>query len=64
MGLFTREDPKTILEGLNKAQKLLDDRYDKKLISPEVYRNQSLEFMKKREKYEKKLGYSKYDSYE
>ncbi|MEG2283510.1 MAG: hypothetical protein RSB99_02655 [Bacilli bacterium] len=64
MGLFTREDPKTILEGLNKAQKLLDDRYDKKLVSPEVYRNQSLEFMKKREKYEKKLGYSKYDSYE
>lgn len=64
MGLFTREDPKTILEGLNKAQKLLDERYDKKLVSPEVYRNQSLEFMKKREKYEKKLGYSKYDSYE
>lgn len=29
MGLFKREDPKTILEGLDRAQAMLDDRFEK-----------------------------------
>lgn len=61
MGLFKREDPKTILEGLDRAQAMLDDRFEKKLITPEAYQKQCLEFRARREKYEKKLGKKKYD---
>lgn len=53
---FKREDPKTIIEGLDRAQKLLDERFEKKQVSLEYYQKQSLEFRKKREKYEKKLN--------
>ncbi len=58
MGLFNfkRENPKTVLEGLDRAQKLLDERLEKKQVSLEFYQKQSLEFRKKREKYEKKLN--------
>ena len=58
MRLFNlkREDPKTIIEGLDRAQKLLDERFEKKQVSLEYYQKQSLEFRKKREKYEKKLN--------
>lgn len=58
MGLFNfkREDPKTVIEGLDRAQKLLDDRFEKKQVSIEYYQKQSLIFRKKREKYEKKLS--------
>lgn len=59
--LFKKEDPKTLLEGIKKAQKLLDERYEKGLISPEMYQKQSNEFAKKRDKYLKKLGLSIYD---
>ncbi len=59
--LFKREDPKNVLEGLDRAQAMLDDRYQKKLIPLEVYQKQSLEFRKRREKYEKKLGTGKWD---
>ncbi len=59
--LFKREDPKNVLEGLDRAQAMLDDRYQKKLIPLEVYQKQSLEFRKRREKYEKKLGTKKWD---
>ena len=56
MGWFLdRKDPKTELEGLDRAQKILDERYQKKQVSDEVYQKQSLEFLKQREKYEKKL---------
>lgn len=56
MGWFLdRKDPKTELEGLERAQKILDERYQKKQVSDIVYRNQCLEFQKRREKYEKKL---------
>ena len=49
-----RKDPKTELEGLDRAQKILDERYQRHQVPEEVYRRQ-------REKYEKKLGKKKYD---
>lgn len=56
MGIFfDRKDPKTELEGLERAQKILDERYQKNQILPEVYQKQCMEFQKRREKYEKKL---------
>ncbi len=56
-----RKDPKTELEGLERAQKILDERYQRHQVPEEVYRNQCLEFQKRREKYEKKLGKNRYD---
>ena len=56
-----RKDPKTELEGLDRAQKILDERYQRQQVPEEVYRRQCLEFQKRREKYEKKLGKKKYD---
>ena len=53
--LFMRKDPKTELEGLERAQKILDDRYNKGQILPEVYMKQSLEFQKRREACEKRM---------
>lgn len=64
MGLgwfLDRKDPKNELEGLERAQKILDERYSRHQVPEEVYRRQCMEFQKKREKYEKKLGKSKYD---
>ena len=52
---FDRKDPKTELEGLEKAQKILDERYERKQIPDEAYRRQCLVFQQRREKYEKKL---------
>ena len=59
--LFMRKDPKTELEGLDRAQQILDVRYQRHQVPEEVYRKQCLEFQKRREKYEKKLGKKKYD---
>ena len=56
-----RKDPKTELEGLDRAQQILDERYQRHQVPEEVYRKQCLEFQKRREKYEKKLGKKKYD---
>ena len=58
MGLFNfkREDPKTVLEGIDRAQKILDERFEKKQVSLDYYQKQSMEFRKKREKYERKLN--------
>lgn len=57
MGWFLdRKDPKTELEGLERAQRILDERYNMHQVSEEVYRRQCMEFMKQREKYEKKLN--------
>lgn len=56
MGWFLdRKDPKTELEGLERAQKILDERYQRGQVMDSVYQKQSLEFHKKREKCEKKL---------
>jgi len=61
--LFKKEDPKLVLQGIDRAQKLLDERLEKKLISHDLYIKQSTEFNKKREKYLKKLGKDRYDVY-
>lgn len=56
MGWFLdRKNPKTELEGLDRAQQILDERYKRGQVLPEVYTKQCLEFQKRREKYEKKL---------
>lgn len=55
MNFFKRENPKTELEGLDKAQKILDERFEKKQITIEQYQKQCIEFGKRREKYEKML---------
>lgn len=60
--LFERKDPKNELEGLERAQQILDERYQRHQVPEEVYRRQCMEFQKRREKYEKKLGKSKYNN--
>ena len=53
--LFERKDPKTELEGLDRAIEILNDRYQKKLISIEEFNKKSIEFGKRKEKYLKRL---------
>lgn len=56
MGWFLdRKDPKTELEGLQRAQQILDERYKMGQVDVSVYQKQCLEFQKRREKCEKKL---------
>lgn len=61
--LFDRKDPKTELDGLKRAQAMLDERFRRKEVSNEVYQKQSLVFRERIEKCEKKMGISKYDQY-
>ncbi len=59
-GLFvSKEALEEELKGLDKAQEAMDERFNKKQILPEVYKQKSLEFMEKRERIQKKL--SKFD---
>ena len=59
-GLFvSKEALEEELKGLAKAQEAMDERFNKKQILPEVYKEKSLEFMEKRERIQKKL--SKFD---
>lgn len=59
-GLFvSKEALEEELKGLTKAQEAMDERFNKKQILPEVYKQKSLEFMEKRERIQKKL--SKFD---
>lgn len=59
-GLFvSKEALEGELKGLAKAQEAMDERFNKKQILPEVYKQKSLEFMEKRERIQKKL--SKFD---
>lgn len=62
--LFKKENPKTLIEGIDRAQKLLDERFEKKQIPVEIYQKQSAEFARRREKYLKKMGKDRYDIYE
>ena len=60
MGLFnnlfsSNIDPIKELESLEKSQKLLDERFEKKQISNETYKQKSLSNMYKREKLEKRI---------
>lgn len=64
MGLFSglfvsKEALEEELKGLTRAQETMDERFNKKQILPEVYKQKSLEFMEKRERIQKKL--SKFD---
>ncbi len=52
---FERRDPKTELEGIDRALEILNQRYEKKLITIEQYQKQAMEFGKRKEKYLKKL---------
>lgn len=59
-GLFvSKEALEEELKGLAKSQEAMDERFNKKQILPEVYKQKSLEFMEKRERIQKKL--SKFD---
>lgn len=59
-GLFvSKEALEEELKCLVKAQEAMDERFNKKQILPEVYKQKSLEFMEKRERIQKKL--SKFD---
>lgn len=55
MSFFQKENPETLLEGLDKALALLNERYQKKQITIEQFQKQAMEFTKKREKYQRKL---------
>ena len=55
MDMFRLKDPKTELEGLDRALEILKMRYEKKVISIEEFSRQCQEIAKKREKYQKKL---------
>ena len=64
MGFFSelfvsKEALEEELKGLAKAQEAMDERFNKKQILPEVYKQKTLEFMEKRERIQKKL--SKFD---
>jgi len=59
MFLFKKEsktDAKNALESLEKAQKVLDERFEKGQMPANVYQKQCLEFGKRREKLRKILG--------
>lgn len=59
MNFFKRENPKTILEGLDRAQEVLDERYKNKQITIETYQQIALSYAKQRKKYEKKIKKTK-----
>lgn len=48
------------LEHLNKAIAMLQQNYEKKIISSEYYLKKNQEFLKKKEKLEKQLNITKY----
>jgi len=51
-----KKDAKQALESLERAQAILDERFQKQQISPEAYQKQCQEFGKRREKLRKALG--------
>lgn len=53
--LFNKGNPEEELKGLVKAQEILDERFKKKQVSPETYKQKSLEFMKKRDNLQKRI---------
>ncbi len=53
--LFRRVDPKTELEGIDRAVEILNDRFQKKLISLEEFNKKSLEFGKRKAKCLKRI---------
>ena len=53
--ILKRKNPQTELEGIERALEILNERYEKKLISLEEYKKQALEFGKRKEKCLKQL---------
>lgn len=53
---FKKKDPTKELEGLKKAYKILNERYQKKTITLEQFTKQCRDINKKIEKYEKQLA--------
>ncbi len=53
--LFKRIDPKLEIEGIDKAVEILNDRFQKKLISLEEFNKKSVEFGRRKAKCLKKL---------
>ena len=53
--LFKRIDPKLEIEGIDKAIEILNDRFQKKLISLEKFNKKSVEFGRRKAKCLKKL---------
>ena len=53
---FQNKDPKTELEGLDRALEILQDRYEKKAITIEEFTKQCEVIAKKRKKYQKALA--------
>ena len=60
---FQNKNTKTELEGLDRALEILQDRYDKKVITIEQFSKQCQEISKKRQKYQKKLEKQERNSY-
>ncbi len=56
MILFGKKDYNAELESLKKAQELLNQNYEKKVVSQEYYIKKCQEFTEKREKIERKLN--------
>ena len=54
--LFKKPNLEEELKSIIKAQEILDDRFKKKQVSSETYRQKSLEFMLRKEKIESKLN--------
>ena len=54
-GFFRKRDPKTELEGLDKAMEILNHRFEKKQITIEEFSKKCEEIGKKHAKYQKKL---------
>ena len=53
--LFKKENPQTIIDGLDKALEILQKRYEQKNITLEEFTEKCEELGKKRQKYQKKL---------
>lgn len=56
-----KQELKRSLENLEKAQAILDERYEKKQMTIEAYQKQCIEFGKRREKLRKSLGEDIFD---
>ena len=60
---FQPKNPKTELDSLDRALEILQDRYEKKVITLEQFSKECQEIGKKREKYQKNLEKQERKSY-
>ncbi len=52
---FSKRNPKTKLEGLDRAMEILNERYQQKQITIEQFQKECEKFGKLRQKYQKEL---------